>query len=374
MKRVGILTLSASDNCGSLLQTYALQQVLTGLGYEDIEIIDFQSAMSKRIYDVFPDDLFKQPRKLISTIFHMGALKKQKNDYNLFRKEQLKLSGNKYTCAEDMHRLDLQYDVVICGSDQIWNVRMRDFDEAFFLADIKDIKKIAYAASLGGTSFSAYKSQEQLKKWILDFSHISVREEQGKEEVKFFYDKVEVLLDPTLLLEKGEWNRLAGEVRLVKENYIFYYSWSYGDRELLEKVKFISKELKKPVYVINASKWLLHSYKKYGFNLFPKGGPYVFLNLIKYADLVFVESLHGTIFSAIFEKNFWYLNGIEDGSMDSRNQYLLSLLGMSHRIINKRANIDLNCIKQNIDYKVKNANLEDLISSSKRWLVGSLEQ
>lgn len=367
-ERIGILTLSASDNCGSLLQTYALQKTLINEGYENVEIIDFQSEISKKMYDIFPKDIFLQPRKLFLSIIRYKLLKKQKRDYDLFRSNELLLSKEKYTSALDIENMKDNYDIVICGSDQIWNVCMRDFDEAFFLPNVKNIRKIAYAASLGGKSFKNYNDIEKIKQWLADFDKISVRESVGREEVLSIYNgEVEVLADPTLLLEEAEWIKIVGSERLVTEDYIFYYSWSYGNKRLMEVVQRISEELGKKVYVINASKWLIHSYKKYGFYLCKEGGPYAFANLMYYADLVFVESLHGTIFSTIFKKNFWYLNSFSSGNIDQRNEYFLGLLNMSNRIINIDDDIELKDIQQKICYE-ENENLKKLREKSINWI------
>ena len=373
--RIGILTLSSSDNCGSLLQTYALQKKLSDLGYENVEVIDFQSEISKKAYDIFPKDIYLQPRKLLLSILNYKKLKKQKDDYNLFRKKQLVLSKEKYATVEDMKKLKEHYDVVVCGSDQVWNVCMYDFSEAFFLPDVTGVKKVAYAASLGGKSFKNYKDIEKLKKWLGDFDKISVRESAGKGEVRSFYDgEVDVLADPTLLLEQEEWIKVAGSKRLVEEDYIFYYSWSYSDKDLISKVQKIAENLGKPVYVINASKWLIHSYKQYGFHLCEEGGPYAFTNLMYYADLVFVESLHGTIFSTIYQKNFWYLNGCRDGSIDQRNNYFLNLLGMSDRIIGIDTAINMEEVQKSIPYQGITPQAEQMINDSITWLRKAMEE
>ena len=373
--RIGILTLSASDNCGSLLQTYALQKVILELGYQNVEVINFQSEVSKKAYDIFPRDILLQPRKLVSTILNYKKLRKQKNDYDLFRDRQLVLSKEKYKTIADMEKLEEHYDVVVCGSDQVWNVCMYDFSEAFFLPNVSNIKKIAYAASLGGQSFKEYGDIDKLKQWIADFDRVSVRESAGKDEVLSVYDgSVEVLADPTLLLEKKDWIQIAGKKRLVEEKYIFYYSWSYNNKKLIKIVQKVSEALGKRVYVINVSKWLIHSYKQYGFHLCKEGGPYAFTNLIYYADLVFVESLHGTIFSTIYQKNFWYLNGCEDGKIDQRNEYLLELLGMSDRVIGIDMEINIEDVQRNASYSQNKTQTEQLINYSITWLMKAIEE
>lgn len=371
--RIGILTLSASDNCGSLLQTYALQRVILNLGYKNVEIINFQSELSKRAYDIFPRDIILQPRKFLFTLINYRKVKRQKRAYDEFRQERLLLSEKRYSTVSEIKELADRYDVIVCGSDQIWNVKMFDFSEAFFLPEINNIRKIAYAASLGGQSLKNYKNPENIKKWLNNFNEISVRETDGRDEIASLYrTKVEVLADPTLLLSKEIWLEIAGAKRIVEEDYIFYYSWSYNDKKLIHIVQKISLALKKPVYVINASKWLIHSYKKYGFHLCQREGPYAFTNLICYADLVLVESLHGSIFSTIYEKNFWYLNGCNNG-IDQRNKYFLDLLGMSNRIIDANQQIDYQLIQDEIIYQ-QDERIGKLKQKSICWLAESIRK
>ena len=367
--RIGILTLSASDNCGSLLQSYGLQKFIKNLGFENVEIIDFVSEKSKKMYSIFPSDILLQPRRMFFSILYYRRLKHQKQDYDIFRQDELNLSNEKYTCLEELKNLGERYDVVICGSDQIWNVNMNDFDIGFFLPDIKRVRKVAYAASLGGNSFDSFYDLSRLKEWIADFAHVSVREEQDWERIQAFcQNEVKVLADPTLLLDSAEWEQMAGEERHIKEDYIFYYSWSYADNRLMKIVQDVSEKLDKPVYVINASKWLLKRPERYGFHLSRRGGPYEFLNLMRYADLVFVESLHGTVFATIFKKNFWFLNGFTDGRIDSRNEYFLRFLNMLHRVMDANTNYSIDSIQERIEYGDSNVLLDKLIENSKKWL------
>ena len=49
MKKVGIITFHAAHNYGSMLQAYALQQVILNMGYQ-CEIINFRTERQKNIY------------------------------------------------------------------------------------------------------------------------------------------------------------------------------------------------------------------------------------------------------------------------------------------------------------------------------------
>ena len=51
-KKIGILTFHASYNCGSMLQTYAMQTYLNKLGY-NCEIINFSTDAQQKLYSLY---------------------------------------------------------------------------------------------------------------------------------------------------------------------------------------------------------------------------------------------------------------------------------------------------------------------------------
>ena len=85
MKKVGIITLSSSDNCGSILQTYALQTVIKEKMNLDVEVINFTSKSSEDMYDIFPKWIYKHPRSLWYRLKNYSRLKKNKDGYKLFK-------------------------------------------------------------------------------------------------------------------------------------------------------------------------------------------------------------------------------------------------------------------------------------------------
>ena len=324
--KIGIITLSASDNCGSLLQTYALKNILEKFG--DVDVINFSSKESHDMYDV-PRykglNRIRRRRKI-------KAMARASKDYERFRKKYVGISGKEYL-YEELSEISNSYDVVVAGSDQVWNVQMRDFSEAFFLG-WTDSKKVAYAPSLGGKHLNLSNNFEQIKKWLNEFSFLSVREEVGKlclEEVTG--RKIPKVLDPTLVLDEDEWNKLVGPP-LIKDDYIFYYSWAYIEDSTSQIVSDASKRSGLPVYVIDPRKWLDRNPEKWGFSLYKKSGPYIFLNLMKYSKICYVESFHGMVFAYIFRRNFWLLDTHENmDDLDSRLMEFVNLLDAKDRIL-----------------------------------------
>lgn len=345
-QRYGILTLSASDNCGSLLQTYALKKCVEMYCGVECEVIPFVSESSHQKYDIFPKQhlglkrlaykiLYDQEiKKRTQRILHYRELKRQKAGYEFFRQHYIGMDSKREISEKQILECANDYDVLIVGSDQVWNVRMQDFSP-IFLGAWSNGKKIAYAPSLGGTEIDAAGKPEYIEA-LQQFHTLSVRERKGQASLERVLGKpVELLADPTLVLPKDQWKELVGEP-LVKGDYIFYYSWAYRYEELLSIVRKEKERLQMPVYVVDYSKWLGRSELGRDFLMTKEEGPLTFLNLMYYAKRVFVESFHGTIFASIFQKDFWMLSTCEKyEDMNTRIKELAELLKVKNRLLTR---------------------------------------
>lgn len=358
------MTLSASDNCGSLLQTYALKKLLQTYG--DVEVINFSSESSHKLYDLPPVNFKTQisflcPKKKKKYI----QFKKCKQAYEQFRRNYIEINC-KELFSKDLITIKDKYDIVVAGSDQIWNVQMRDFDESFFLGWTGK-KKVAYAPSLGGTDIEISKNAKKLVLWLNEFDYLSVREEAGRKCLsKLCLKTVTKVLDPTLLLNENEWKKFIG-APLIKEDYIFYYSWAYCYENVKEIVKREGERVQLPVIVIDSRKWLNQDENKYGFILSEHEGPLAFLNLMYYAQTCFIESFHGMIFAYIFKKNFWLLDIHENLiELDSRLMELVTLLNVESRVLTQ-FNYDQKNMQTEIKYS-ENKALNNLRNISQKYI------
>ena len=329
------------------------------------EVINFKSEQSKRLYDIFPKNIWFHPRGLWQRLTHYGALAGQKKDYESFREVYLKMGKDVYHTEDELIELDGKYSTIICGSDQVWNVGMSDFDNAFFLEWVRKSRKIAYASSLGGGTLVEQYSSDKLKTMFSSFSGISVREEAGKNQVEALTGKeIDMVLDPTLLLSREEWNVIV-DAPMVKGKYIFFYSWAYRDEEINNIISQYGKKVGLDVYVINASKWMAKDPAKYGFKLFPMSGPETFLNLMKYADKVFVQSFHGVIFANILKKDFYFMDEHRDNTLDPRLDSILTILDKKDRVARNAKDIGQ---FEAIDYSRENKLLGSLKTISEAFL------
>ena len=159
-KTVGIITFHASHNYGSMLQAYALQQVILSLGFE-CEIINFRTLKQKTFYKPIWErgNIFgKFKRLLLYAPFHNKLLKKHQL-FEEFLQTEFRLLKKEYATLQDLEQANLRYDYYISGSDQIWNTHCFDFDWAYFLPFVENGERIAYAPSMGPAAGDSVKSE-----------------------------------------------------------------------------------------------------------------------------------------------------------------------------------------------------------------------
>lgn len=334
MKTIGVLTFHASHNYGSMLQAYALQHVLCNMGYK-CEIINFRKEEQKKMYLPIHK---KGPvlQRIVRTLTLFPYLKDCNRKYQLFENflaNDLILSEKEYSTLQEIENDNLSYDYYITGSDQIWNPVCWDFDWIYFLPFVKAGRKIAYAPSMGNGYLPdeiMYKHCSKFHQLINQYDFLSVRETGTLKRVEALTNKeIELVLDPTLLVDVSHWENLISKEPLIKGEYIFLYSPSFN-LETFDMVRNIASRMKLKV-VISQLYGREITYKYGEFVKYLSVGPKEFLNLCKNASLVCGNSFHLIVFSILFKTPFWAINGMND----NRVCELLLKSGLTYRSITK---------------------------------------
>lgn len=347
MKKVGIITFQNSYNCGSMLESYALQNYLKKMKI-DSELIDFSSQGQKEMYGTyFKSNSLKNIVKNIIIFPHIKKIRKNNEMYKKFLKDNL-ITSKKINTEDDFKNLD--YSSVIAGSDQVWNVTIPDYDKAYFLQWVKNAKKIAYAPSFGAKNPVKYANNlEEIKEMIADFDYLSIRENNGK---KWIYDMIKrdvpVLIDPTLLLNADDYEKIVSKDMNINYKYIFLYCPSFKT-DICKFVKKISDKYNLPVIAWSAKSFYVKNIGKLGFKLPEYENPSSYLYLIKNAELVFTTSFHGTIFSTIYKKKFFTIKNGEMYGDDDRVMTLINNLGLQDRLLEYKFDNNFDYLKD-VDY------------------------
>ena len=117
--KIGILTFHRALNYGALLQTYALQKVISGFDVKS-EIIDYRNPI---IEEAYRNKGFWERKGAIDKlryILHRKNEVDKREKFKAFIKNQLCLTKESYLNNDDLKKINDCYDVYITGSDQVW--------------------------------------------------------------------------------------------------------------------------------------------------------------------------------------------------------------------------------------------------------------
>lgn len=375
--KIGILTFQASHNCGSMLQAFALQYIISKKFHQDCEIINYSNYASRNMYGLFDHRINRSSlKKNINTIIHLKTFKESYKEYEEFSKRHLVLSPGYYRNSAELSKIASDYDMIISGGDQIWNVCCPDAGKEFYLNFTHNVRKIAYSPSLGGTNILKNADDLNVYRQLLsEYEHLSVREQHGKKWLEELTGReVKIVADPTLLLSPEEWCK-ALPVPEIPGNFIFNYAFYYDRPETNHIIQKISEKTKMPVYTIDLKSHAIQHLSKYGIKRYTYTGPLAFLGLMKNASLVLTQSFHGTLFSSLFNRIFWSYNWIGmHNPEDDRATYILEQLGLLDRyqmIDDLKAN---NNILKSIDYSPVNKRIENMRMYAMKYLSECLKQ
>ena len=309
---IGILTFHEADSYGAVLQAYALQQTLLKMG-ADSEFIQINGSKNPK----------KEPALTGAAAIFARRIqeegKKRETLFEQFREQYLKIS----TPYEPDAVPDDRYDCFVAGSDQIWNFRIPGADARYFLPFAVPKKRHSYAASFGADDLP-----EQAKSWaanqLAQFQNISVREESGCRIVKELTGREAVLcLDPTLLVERKEWELLCEKKET--EPYVLLFLLKY-DETLVSRAKAEAEQRGVALRVITAA-----FMPQLGIAAWNGTGVTEWLSAIRDAQCVYTNSFHGIVFSILFGRGLHVERlGGELSSRNGRIDELLALLQLTH--------------------------------------------
>ncbi|WP_443732778.1 polysaccharide pyruvyl transferase family protein [Xylanibacter rarus] len=370
MKKVGIITFHASHNYGSMLQAYALQQVIFSMGY-DCEIINFRNIAQKEMYKpIFMKGTLygKCVRFIIQSTYVWGILKKYRL-FEKFLKEELILSSKEYNTLKDLENENFDYDYYISGSDQIWNVLACDFSCAYFLPFVKFGKRIAYAPSIGPhLNIEKYGNIDKIYELLNKYDAVSVREIKGSQYIENIINKqVPTVLDPTLLLDSNRYDNLIDKKPLINGEYVFIYSpWS--NENVYEMAYTLGQKYQMKVVIsqgMTTKDEMLKWNRK--FKIYAAVGPKEFLNLCKNASIICCDSFHAVVFSILFKKCFFVFEGMSDDRISN----LLRITHLQNRSFS--LSDDYLSASLHIDYTRTSNDLEIEREKSLKWLKTNLD-
>lgn len=324
-RKCGIVTFHSAHNYGSVLQSYAMVMIMKKLGL-DAELIDFRHPHTTAIYEWKLWTAYKNWKWNIKDFILRGILgigKKREKVFRDFIDTKLPMS-QRVSNRNEIPPTD--YDVLVCGSDQIWNpVSTGENNPIYFLDFGMTSCRFSYAASAGSSKFPP-EEHEKYARYLENLRSIGVREQFLKDYIESeFQLESEVNPDPTLLVNRLEWEKIEEPYLGLPRQYLLVYTLVHAS-ETLAFARQIGNKLGLPVVQICNTRGLKGKLKKHVDYVLLDASPSQFVWLFNHARFIVTNTFHGNMFSVIFRKSFVHydVNGF-----DSRITTLHNAIGLN---------------------------------------------
>lgn len=362
--KIGLISYHREPNYGTMLQAYALAEAIKQLNCT-CEYIDYYEMNKRSLFRKILGGLFNKLYRILNLperwefdFFYRTEFKKIRNKFKSFHSLYIPRSSKEFF-HDTIYQIEHEYDYFIVGSDQTWSKALNQLETNInFLQFVRDTnKKRSYAPSIGTTTIDdIYK--ERLKKELFTFKYLSCRE---RPNCNFLSDllgrEVEYVLDPTLLLNSKDWDKIAA-TSIIPGDYILAYI--LGEKQCISDfAEKLGQEYNLPVYYILTRPYYLKKEK-----LLDNVGPTEFLSLIKNAKYVITDSFHGSIFSINYKVNFYSFSKRVEGGDNDRIITFLRELDLEERY---HEDSDMS-VKPNIDFDEVHIKLNLLRETSQRYL------
>lgn len=374
--KIGIVTYSSAHNYGAVLQAWALQTYLKKQGYQ-VEIVNYRPWVIDDVYAMAKKKKMSKNRYLNLALNKARIVKSclsDKEKFKRYRRFEKFIAKDlnttkvyrKYTEAFKDESLD--YDVLIAGSDQIWNSAISKKISPMYFLDFgpKNAKRISYAASIGGERLPE-EEEYIFRTYLRAFDYISVREVNAQESVQQYTTKpVELVSDPTFLIGREDFAEIKKDFK-VEGKYIYVHNVHLvrEDKALNEVAEELSKRTGLPIVHNRKEKFFTNEGRK-----FLSGSPGEFIGVISNAEYVVTNSFHATVFSIIYNRNFITVPHFKN---PDRMKFLLSSLGIENHLIAEKKQIPKDLTSLEIDYTKVESKKEKMGEASREFLRKAIE-
>ena len=366
-KKIALFSCHSDPNYGSMLQAYALAAAINKLG-RNAEYINYTTLPKPT--------LVRRIKKTIRTILAWLGYNKRRGEFDFlrtrpfkkimaafsdFHKKYIPVSSELYYSSEVSSTFDVtKYSIYIIGSDQLWSPYLYNNQRPYFLDWADFPNRNSYATSFGTTHFSSDYTSLLVNK-LSQFDNISCREKTNCNTLsEKLGQEVTHVLDPTLLLQADDWNKIAISSDLGKP-YILAYILGEKD-SIIQFAERLGREKDLPVYyILTRPKYLDIK------NVLNDVGPAEFLGLVRDAAYIVTDSFHGSLFSINYQRNFYAFSkrdGLVNQNDNIRIVEFLTQLGLQARFQDVES---AKCLPD-IDYKRVNFSIEQLRNMSYSYL------
>lgn len=347
----GVATLWFSCNYGAILTTYALYEVLRGMGKRPV-LLDYSLLFD---YEPF-----------------MAA-------DNISRRF---MRAHGIPCTEpllhdgDYNALNAGLDTFVVGSDQVWRWRYTACcGLAYFLDYVQgDKRKLAYSSSFGIAEDE--RSAESLRRaccCLHGFDAVSVREKSGVDILRERYGvEAEWLLDPVFLCGMDVYDTLCAQTESAEQPYVLSYVLEPDEAILRQIAEVSATRGLHAVNMVDALRDFVEMQQRFG-SATPAQEVSVeqWVQNIRNCEFFITDSFHGVCYALMFNRPFLCVAPPERGR--ARFDSLLGLVGLERCMLAPGyTQEEWEAAMEPIDWQHVNDVLEKERQKARTWLSEAL--
>lgn len=328
MTKIALTTKYSAYNFGAMLQTFALQKTIVGLGGECM-VVDADRQHPHGLGS------WKSPGQIVLNVAYLRHKNELQTAYSRFDEfmHSYQLSRS-YASYDELMEQPPEADVYLTGSDQVWNPL--DVRESYFLRYApKDKVRASYAASMG-ISYMPEGARRIWCEYLQDIDYLSVREETARRLISEMTGReAGVHVDPVFLLTPEEWAAEAVQPSYGKP-YILCYVL-YRPAWLNQWLRKVHQETGKDIIVVSTD-----AYRNiYHTKMIRDAGPREMLGWIQSADFVISSSFHGVALSIANRKPFY---AVVNPDAPARIADMLGIFHLEDRIICSNQSVPMTAV------------------------------
>lgn len=379
--KIGIVTVHSVPNYGANLQAYATWKFIHNLGF-DCEILDFTlDSEPPRFLRMRPElEKNKIPFKIKAKLFlrnfcvFIGLKKPIYIPPAILPDAQIKFTefnklikfSKKINSLSELYEYGTDYDILITGSDQVWNPEQPWAMEPMFLTFAKENqRKISYASSIGVEDLRP-NEKSLFAEWLRSYDAISVRESVAQRLLAQITNRndIEKVIDPTFLLSQSEWISFAKKPNL-QTPYILIFS--LGHNQAL--IDYALKLKQETGYDVKDLCLMPMPYNGKEYEVISDASPRELIGYIAQAELVLTDSFHGTVFSILMKAKNFYTYLFSYAKRNSRMIDLLTLFNLKNHILDNELSESYEILESRaIDYVQVSTIINNERERCMRWL------
>lgn len=386
MAKVAVASCYDKRNFGSMLQAFATERALSGMGHDAVTIdksgLAREIGRGRRSYymehlldlELYRAKLGFVGHRLRQRLNHEfgGEMRRRYRSFDRFAADHFRMSP-RFGSFAGLGEWTRGLDAVVVGSDQLWlpvNIAGRYYTLDFVEAPCR---RVSYATSFGVSELPE-RYMREVARFLPAFSAASVREDTGADLAERATGaRPAVVCDPTMLLARGEWASVADGSLAPDAPYAFCY---FMGRNLWQREcarREADRRGLKLVAIAHPDEYV--RYDDTYADVYPwDAGPAEWVGLLSHASMVFTDSFHGTAFSNIFERPFVsFRRHVNMGaqSTNSRLDTLLGRLGLADRICESADSFDA-IAAADVNFASSRPRLAAFRSESMEWLEAAL--